>query len=331
MEYLRFLKENGARFFAHNAAAASQVETLSSSEQNYLAHEYFTEHFRPFYFAEIAEELGEIGLVYAGSSSLPMNHWQLSIPERFREVMDTAPDRVSYETHRGFILNERFRRDTYVRMGNHDLKYPPPEAWLDVRFGPLHLTGALSLEMDSAGGHARYDGPIYAAVTQALADRSLTYREACEHEALAGFDRKELIEGMKLLCASGQFGTVLSPLRAATARGFARLTSPFNRALLAARLPADSYGASLAAPVLGRGYPVPPIAAVAVLGLDEGAAIEDLVDWVMRWIDARELTLYKARVAVAKEDRRAFVEEQMAAFQRHLLPRLFQFGVLEPA
>lgn len=328
--YLRYLREHKARFFAANAAAVAQVDQLLGSERAYLAHEYFTEHFNPFYFREVAHEMGDIGLVYAGSATLTMNHWQLSIPERFREMMDTAPDCVSYETHRSFILNERFRRDVYVRIGMHPLKYAPPEAWDDVRFGPLYDAGTLKRAIDCAAGQAAYQGELYDALTEVLSSKALTPAELRKEPLLASIAPDAIVDGLKLLCASEQFGTFLAPIRDGAAPGQrARLASRFNRAVLDARLQGGVTSVTFASPVTGRGVTVSPIAAVVVLALEDGCAPDSAAEWATAWLDGRNVTLQKDGRALSAAERRVLVTDQVAYVFQSVVPRLLQYGVLE--
>lgn len=111
LEQLRRMAETGG-YFKLVPSAAELVEKLQSKSNAYIAHEYLNRHWTPFYSAEVARDMGEIGLSFAASATL------------MEQVLEAEPEAgwpvEMAETLGDIRANRRFRRDVFVR-GPHRL------------------------------------------------------------------------------------------------------------------------------------------------------------------------------------------------------------------
>lgn len=332
LTYLKFLHDNQAGYFQNNSAATNMLQQMLRHDVRYIAHEYFPEHWTCYYFQQVYEEMSAAGLSFGGSVPIALNIRDLTIPQHFRDVFQTAPNRVVYETHKSFVLNEMFRRDVYVK--------PPPaldrdawrRAWDDVRYGPMVLKQNIRMEGAFPVGKVTYSGPIYHVLTRLLADGAMTFGELKAHPELAGFEPDTILNSLHFLCAGGQFAMLAAPL-AAPVRPDRPLSIalPFNRVLLTQRLIADGK-VSLASPVTGTGVGVDLTSGLALLGVDAVDGPPD-VDGVAEaaWtflerhghslrLDGRELS--------GREGHMPILKGRVKSFLDFSLPRLAEFGLL---
>ncbi|MDR0677889.1 MAG: class I SAM-dependent methyltransferase [Holosporaceae bacterium] len=114
LSYLKFLNENRSTFFERSPDAKLFLQTLEQSDIKYVIHELFNKHLRPEYFCDIVEHMGKAGLTFVGNSDRLYNY-PMVLTEPFRKLLSTASDRISMESHKSIILNDRFRKDIYCK------------------------------------------------------------------------------------------------------------------------------------------------------------------------------------------------------------------------
>jgi SAM-dependent methyltransferase len=331
LRYLVYLKDNNAACFANNAPALRMLETLLKRDVKYVAHEFFHKYWTCFYFEEVARELQGCGLGFVGSLPGMMNIRDLSIPRRFRDVFDTARNRVVYETHKSFVLNEMFRRDLYVKLPPQMIDQDVHRAWDGMRFGPLILQDKLKQEFKFPAGTVTYSGPIYPVLTQKLLEGDTSFAELCQAPELAQYDAANILMSLHFLCAGGQFGPFLSSLRKDPVQpdGGFELTSEFNRALLRTRLLADGR-VNLASPVIGGGVAVDVIGGLATLAADQSEGEEPAL-WASSFLTRHNQSLHVGGKQVqSKEEELSVLRQQFQAFFGTPMSRLAEYGIVRP-
>jgi hypothetical protein len=73
LDWLKRLKKAQVKYFRDNPALAEAVDELDRVDPRYMAHEYFNEHLRAFYFTELKGMMETRGLYFAGCSRLFLN------------------------------------------------------------------------------------------------------------------------------------------------------------------------------------------------------------------------------------------------------------------
>jgi trans-aconitate methyltransferase len=238
LHYLRWLKENGSAYFHNNPPAEQHLEQLLAQDARYLAHEYFNEHWHALYFHQVAEELGTVGLYYAGSTDLAQNYRDLCLPSQVQKAFDTVPNRQVFEIHKDFVANRRFRRDVFYKPG--PARSQDPLAGL--RFG-LNVSRALvQFEIKVPVGTLRLEGERYPLLADALTIPR-TLDELAREPTLSRHDRSALWASLQRLLLGGQ--VVPMPL-------VAGVPPPLNPVLLTHQLK-NPLPVTLASPLLGAG------------------------------------------------------------------------------
>ena len=114
------LEKAGSLFFAASPVARQRLAHLAGQDPRYLAHEYFNASWAPFYHADVARELGQAKLGFAGpATTLDCFNQFLLRPEAAKLVAE-APDRTTAETIKDFARNCVFRSDLFTRGAPHE-------------------------------------------------------------------------------------------------------------------------------------------------------------------------------------------------------------------
>lgn len=331
LQYLVYLRDHGAAYFANNTAAHRKLDELLRYDVRYVAHEFFPRHWTPFYFEDVASDMDRCGLAFVGSIPGWMNIRDLAIPQKFRGLLDTAPSRLVFETHKSFVLNEMFRRDLYVKLPSTPLSRDLHREWDDVVFGPLVLPADLRLEHSFPVGRVAYTDPVYGVLAKLLLERTYRFGDLCAVPDLSGYEAAAVLHSLHFLCASGQFGTFHAALRAMPERpGRWRLPLALNRALLHERLLADGH-ADLASPVVGTGVRLGIVPGLFTLA-EDAAGGEAAVEWALRFLRSRDHALkVDGRPLAGEAEHRALLTARFAEFRRDRFRMLVAFGILEPA
>lgn len=330
LQYLVYLRDNGAGYFANNTAAHKKVDELLGYDAKYIAHEFFPRHWTPFYFEDVAADMDHAGLAFAGSIPGWMNIRELSVPQKFRTLLDSAPSRLVFETHKSFVLNEMFRRDLYAKLPAEPLPADVCAGWEEVVFGPLVLGGELRLEHAFPVGRVAYTDPIYPVLANLLLERTWRFGDLCAAPELAGHEPLRILHSLHYLCGGGQFGTFRAPLPPVPAEttGPWRLTLPLDRVLLRERLLADGR-TDIASRVVGTGVRLGMIAGLFALGAD-ATGEEYPVDWALQFLRAHDHTLkVEGRVLAGEQEQREVLAQRFAEFRRDRLRLLASFGIME--
>jgi len=253
-----------ARFFAANPAAAQRLERLAGSAPSYLAHEYFNRDWHPLYFADVARELAEAKLDFAGSAVFADHLARPALPAEAVALLDRVPDALARETARDFFTNQPFRRDLFVR-GAPPL--PPGERrlWLGrQRFALVAPPEALPDSVTLPLG----DLDLPAATYRPLVERLAAGPQVLDDLAAGtGLDFDAALEAAIVLCAIGLAAPALPAAGEATRREAA---ARFNAAVQDAARHGGEREA-LASPVLGGGVAVPRLELLFLLAGREGA------------------------------------------------------------
>lgn len=115
LSYLRLMLNAQVPFFRLNPELARYAESLFERDLHYVAHEFFNDYWNPLGVDQVAGEMGEIGLEFAGSLPLWQNHPEADVPENLAGLFSTQTERIAREVHKDFIYNTVFRTDMYVR------------------------------------------------------------------------------------------------------------------------------------------------------------------------------------------------------------------------
>jgi SAM-dependent methyltransferase len=258
LEFLRQMAELPTGYIASGGQPMKeQLGRMLKQDPNYLAHEYLNRHWDPMYFADVVSELESAKLAFACSADVSSRVDMLQMSPEIQKLFATVADPIDRESVRDFVVNQRFRRDIFVRglrplpPGAHSallletpiaLVRPRPECKLEVQVGVLNL----NLRPE-----------IYVPVLDALAVQPRSGNQLMTMPALSEQGPQRLLQAIVILVGAGYAQPCGSPAAAAASSAGAQR---FNRLICgrtAAMFPALNH---LASPLLGSGVGVGRIA-----------------------------------------------------------------------
>jgi len=272
LEWLKKLKDAQVKYFRDNPALAEAVDELSRIDPRYMAHEYFNEHLRAFYFAELKHMMESRGFRFAGCARLFLNMVDLAVPKDLQDEFRAVSSRAELEAKRDFIRNETFRRDIWIK--GESLK--SEDEWLavnqDLVFGTLEPLAAIDRDVAFGDIQLSYDNEPFSGLLKAVAARAISVRGMEDLANMGGLSPWTRAEAARLLAAGGQVMGFAQATKPVTVPKGARLSlSPANRGLikeLGLRMPR----LALAAPAAGTGVELSNIDAILLLARCEGGA-----------------------------------------------------------
>ncbi|MGE5517418.1 MAG: class I SAM-dependent methyltransferase [Bacteroidota bacterium] len=203
-------------YFQQTPSAAELVEKLQAKSDAYIAHEYLNQHWTPFYSAEVARDLGEIGLSYAASATI---------------TADVAV--VDSETLADIRTNRRFRRDIFVRQPRHMDASERAAALSALRVALTVPLAEVSRDLRDPVAVALAAGP-------------------CRLDTLPG-DGEAVLRSVLALVGAGMAAPSLEPGDAARCQRLNAAILAANRTSPAIRqLAAPAFGAALVVDILDR-------------------------------------------------------------------------------
>lgn len=336
IEYMRFLSDRGAGFFADNPSVQRAVASIADSELDYLVHEFLNPCWTPLYFAQVAEELSAADLTFAGSLPVGQNYIDFAIPKSFQEFFRTVHDRNSIEVHRGFVLNERFRRDVYVRATAPPLPEPERNRLLDglvVGTASASPTAEVTLRAGTQETKLSYSGELFEGLRERIVRGAASIDDLCQLAACGSQSRDHVIDAVNMLLAGGQFRPfrvrVPPPTAAPHAPGGWRVASPFNRNVLTFGPMGESSGAVLAAAVSGDGVAVGLVDALLLLAVD-AAGLAGAISWCRERLAREEQWLVHDGVRIeSAADQQRVLATELAELLATRVSKYFELGIVE--
>lgn len=113
--FAKELVDTGSLHFQRNPDAAARVNSFATSDQRYLVHEYMHEQWTPFHFTDIANELTDAKLVFAGSARYGQMQPVAWLTDAQAAVVAGIRDPMFAEEVRDYFCNRSFRSDIFVR------------------------------------------------------------------------------------------------------------------------------------------------------------------------------------------------------------------------
>jgi len=257
LAFMRALAEGGSRLFHDHGESRALLERVSGQNRKYLAHEYLGSHWQPMGFAEVAELASEAKLEFATSATLSDHLDGVGFPDRAKKLLDEAKHPILRETVRDYLVNQRFRRDIFVKGARRLSPEAKSERFGRVRFvlraPPEKLLGA---KIPMPFGEAELKPETYGALSAALAEQNFAPKSLDflrQHPGCKQLRPGQFVHALRLLVSTGHAHLAQSEAAiAATAPRCAAL----NAHLLERSLHSDD-GTILASPVTGSGVTVP--------------------------------------------------------------------------
>ncbi|TDQ81312.1 methyltransferase family protein [Dongia mobilis] len=326
-------------FFAALPNLARQIGNLQKKPGNYLAHEYLNGDWNAFYATDVAEEMARAKLDYVGAATLAENHADLVLTEEARKAVAAQADPALRVLMRDFLVNQRFRRDVFVRGHARLGTRAQQRAKADLPLAAAKPLGDLKPSFKVPRGTVTFDIPNFDKLVALIGQGAASERELAAAFVGQGGKVQDFGRLLNILVATG----TLSP--AARSHQPAPLTRQKNGATPRQRLTLKSNaaefqaaqengtGAAFASPVSGN---VVQLAASDLLALQEcltgsqtAAALAEKMQVAMGKRGMR--ILHEGKVVSEPAAQKARLEAQATTFLDQTLPFLRATGVLETA
>jgi len=254
---LEFLKQVSALPTGYLAQGGQpmkeQVNRLMQQDPSYLAHEYLNRHWDPMYFADVVGELEGAKLTFAGSADVASRVDMLQMSPEIQKLFASVADPMHRETVRDFIVNQRFRRDIFVR-GPRPL---PAGVQSRLLLGtPIALVRARSeckLEVQMGTVNVTLKPEIYNPVLDALASQPMTGDQLNQMPAIRELGLPRLFQALMVLVGAGYAQPCTLPSLVGQST---ESVKRFNQLICAHTTAMYPTLNNLASPLLGSGFGV---------------------------------------------------------------------------
>lgn len=327
LEWLKKLKNAKVKYFRDNPALAEAVDELERLDLRYMAHEYFNQHLRAFYFAELKAMMEARGLRFAGCARLFLNMVDLAVPHALQDEFRSVKTRAELEAKRDFIRNETFRRDVWIK--GEPLQ--SEEDWLAVNqeqiFGAIDPLSRIDRTVAFGDLQLSYESEPFATMLKLVSERAMSIREMDASPGLASLSPWTRFEAARLLAAGGQVLSFPQSTRAVKVPKDARLSMPaVNRGMIK-ELCMSAPRIALAAPHAGTGVEVSNIDAILLLARCEKGR-EATVRTAAKVLagDAGDFVI--AGKTLAPADAEKLLNERFASLESTMLDKFAEIGVV---
>jgi ubiquinone/menaquinone biosynthesis C-methylase UbiE len=331
LKYLEYVSGRKSEYFAKNDAARQHVQHLFKSDRRYLVHEYLNEHWRAFYFHEVAALCRPYGFQFAGTLPAVTNHWAMCVAPELHDLFATAADRATIETHKDFCANFMFRWDIYSKNA---LRTPTAvdrvRAGTDLYFSLTELRVPYHVHLGC--GAVEIKGPEYELLQLILTEKSRTLPELIAAAGLPEAQWPTLVQALDRGVATGFVSISAAPIpakqpiNAATTYTFSHA---YNRAA-AHKSAFSGEHAAVASPLTRTGHILKEFDAGIVTALVEHGP-DNLPQAVARLMATKNRTLKQNGVPVTNPvAQNAIIQSACAEFFKKVLPELVQLNILQP-
>jgi len=263
-----------AKYFKANPAALTALEGYHKRDTEYLVHEFMNTEWQPFYSVDVADELADIGLRFAGSATLAENHPGLVLDADSATAVAALPTARQRQLGADFAANQRFRRDVFVRAEPSAAAAAQPDVFATV-IGCARPLSAIGVRAAVPRGEIGFHISFIRDLRALMAHGAMTIADAVASLAGRGGSPDEIARNLILLVAAGVLVPFARPHLVGGTRPHPRYraTPMLERAM--AYVLDEGRGCSVPSEVVGNGYPLDPAEARALRDALAGAASPD--------------------------------------------------------
>jgi len=152
-----------------NKHVGKWLEKMKGENRRYLAHEYFNKDWHPMPFSRMVEWLAPAKLSYACSAHYLDHSDALNVTAEQWTLLKEIPDPTFRETVRDFMVNQRFRRDYWVRGARRTSAPERTDTLRATRVLLMQPRSDISLKITGALGEGSLQQAIYGPILDVLA------------------------------------------------------------------------------------------------------------------------------------------------------------------
>jgi SAM-dependent methyltransferase len=333
LDYLRRLREakitlqDGARVEKH-------IDEMLKANPAYVAHEYFNADWWLFYFRDVAHDLGEVGLHWAGSAHFLGNEPALRHSAAKKKILEEIADAVAREQMRDHFSNTRFRRDVFVK-GTPDPAFVwDPAANPALRrmlIGPRRGHAKLEPEVKIPAGTLSFKAEPEQALFASLADGPRTVEEIFDAQWSLARTNAMALTSIRRLLATDQvrLWTTKAPAATWDQKSRFKVKEPYNRALLTDMFAGESK----------KNVAVcPPLGSAVTMGTREAYLLDAIVEHglhgavghaLKRLEKANKRLIVNDKPLQGRDEHLRELSAELDRFKAHKINDFLRLGVLE--
>ena len=209
--FVERLKSMNLSYFSKNPSAGSFVDELSKRSRNYLAHEYFNEHWTPFYHADVVKDLAPANMSFVGSASVVDNLDFLGYSLEEQHLLNGIEDSVMKETVKDFAVNQQFRRDVFSKGRERLLQAAHRELVSQCRFALVIPRDNDKITLNFRCDETYLDPELYKLVLCALDEQHLSLDEFLQKPDISRFGSEKIHQALMVLLAAGYILPAVNP------------------------------------------------------------------------------------------------------------------------
>ncbi len=261
LAFIDQLRDSKAAYFGSNPTIGNRLDSMKKLSRSYLVHEYMNKDWTPFYFSQVAKELGAAKLSFAGSAHIGDHLDSVALPAKSNQMIEGIADPVLRETVRDYMLNQQFRRDIFLK-GSTPLAPTRRQTLLrNFRFALTSPKEEVPLEVTFPIGKCKLVPDIYQPIIDTLAKGPATLGDLATLPALSKLDSSRLVQAMMIMVSGGH----VSPALAAEGDAARKQVSDRMNGVVMERSAWSDDLKTMASPVVGSGVPVNRLDALFML------------------------------------------------------------------
>ena len=169
MQMIEALTEAGAPALVSSYMATGGVAQLRAQlPNNYFAHEFLPSSWQPLYVTQVRADMARVGLSPAGSATIRENFDSFVLSPTARGALASIADPDLRELTRDFFLNQRFRRDVFIRGGRRIDDEERDRRLSHTTFDLQRPFEMVEYGMDTQAGRVEFGNPSARAIVDAL-------------------------------------------------------------------------------------------------------------------------------------------------------------------
>ncbi len=216
---LERLSDSRLRYLDAHPGAAAALRSCAGSPVEYVAHEFMTEAWEAFYCIDVADQMAEAGLRYAGSATLTDNHVGLLVDDSAAASIAGLTTERQRRLALDFACNPHFRRDIFFRPSGPSAPCNPRPRIDDAIIGAIDDPERIGTAVKVPRGALHFQVDFIEAIRSLMAGGSRTIGDAAESLSGAGRRDAPIVRNLLYLVAAGSLTPFARILRCAHSLG----------------------------------------------------------------------------------------------------------------
>src|SRR5262249_14413053 len=194
--------DSGALYFSRNPAVGEWLKAIAGQNRNYLAHEYFREHWRVTTFSEVAKWLDDAKLSFVASAHLLDHVEAVNLTGEGNKLLAGIKHPILRQSVRDYFVNQQFRRDVFIKGPRRLSALEWEEAMRSDAFALATHADDVAMKVTGALGEATLQEQVYRPLIKALAENDYapkTVDQLAAHAQLKAMPMAQILQAILVL------------------------------------------------------------------------------------------------------------------------------------